>query len=351
MMTDKQLEANRQNALQSTGPKTPEGVEGCKMNAVRHGLRALETVVPGENPDDWEAHRNEIAADLDPHGAVEAALAEQVAAKLWRLGRVVRHEGDLIANAQDPDEMAQAHEKVHRRIMSGRPTRADIPTREDVTRTKGEVDKAVEKVAQWEAALLALEALHGMDEEELFNDWFIYEPLKEALHLRNFEVENLFKNEDEPLVARHVRTMFKKRGAVDTLAESVTAYWRGEKIPELRSKVAGAEKTHRGLLRRYKAALERNRRARGLPGPADLDRIQRYEAHLERGLHKALDRLHDLQAARGAVPPRAPSVAIAVVQAGPETPPADQMGPFGSFALEAANGVQEETEADGQGWS
>jgi protein-tyrosine phosphatase len=43
---------------------------------------------------------------------VEAALAEQVAAKLWRLGRVVRHESDLIANAQDPDELRHAHERA-----------------------------------------------------------------------------------------------------------------------------------------------------------------------------------------------------------------------------------------------
>ena len=31
------------------------------------------------------------------------ALAEQIAVKLWRLGRVVRHEADLVAISQDPD--------------------------------------------------------------------------------------------------------------------------------------------------------------------------------------------------------------------------------------------------------
>lgn len=81
MTTDKRLEANRRNALQSNGPRTSGGSEGCKMNALRHGLRALETVIPGEDPDEWEAHRAAVVADLAPAGALELALAEQVAGK------------------------------------------------------------------------------------------------------------------------------------------------------------------------------------------------------------------------------------------------------------------------------
>jgi hypothetical protein len=80
MMTDKQLEANRRNALRSSGPKTEEGVQGCKDNALRHGPRAFQTVVPGEDPDEWEVHRAAVVADLAPKGAMETALAEQIAA-------------------------------------------------------------------------------------------------------------------------------------------------------------------------------------------------------------------------------------------------------------------------------
>ena len=58
-----QAEANRRNALQSTGPKTGEGIEAARFNALRHGLRALQTVVPGEDPEEWEAHRAAIVED------------------------------------------------------------------------------------------------------------------------------------------------------------------------------------------------------------------------------------------------------------------------------------------------
>ena len=47
MISEKQLEANHQNALRSTGPNTVEGVEAVKLNALRHGLRSVQTVVPG----------------------------------------------------------------------------------------------------------------------------------------------------------------------------------------------------------------------------------------------------------------------------------------------------------------
>lgn len=51
MATEKQIAANRRNATRSTGPRTPEGKERSRMNALRHGLsslgRNLEAVASG----------------------------------------------------------------------------------------------------------------------------------------------------------------------------------------------------------------------------------------------------------------------------------------------------------------
>ena len=341
MMTEKKLEANRHNALLSTGPKTGEGVLACKNNALRHGLRALKTVVPGEDPDEWEIHRGAVVADLRPEGVVEFALAEDVAVKLWRLGRVVRYETDLIANAQDEDEVVHAHESSHGRMTTGSPGRTNVPTWEDVTKAKRAMDKAEEKLAEVEAALRTLEGLTEMQDEDRIEDWSIFEPLKNDLGLEADQTDDLFEDEDAPFVARHVRAMLRMRGAVDEITDSMATHWRDTKIPELRGKADTARKAHQELCRRYEAALDRRRRAHGLPRPDDLDRIQRYEAHLERGLHKALDRLRDLQEGRGAVPPRGPSVALAVIQAGRGEPAEALVGPFGSFALTGQAAGQE----------
>ena len=60
---------------------------------------------PGEDPGVGGPSRR-VVDDPKPGGAVELALAEQIAVKLWRLGQVVRHEADLVAIGQDPDELA-----------------------------------------------------------------------------------------------------------------------------------------------------------------------------------------------------------------------------------------------------
>jgi hypothetical protein len=350
MMSNKQLEANRQNALRSTGPTTPEGVQGCKHNALRHGLRALQTVVPGEDPGEWEVHLAEVVTDLDPQGAVELALAEQVAVKLWRLGRVVRHEADLIANSVDQDELFRAHEMTYQRGLFDKLVRTDIPTRKDVTSAQKDRDQAEEKLSYHVEALRQLKALATMKDEEPFENWALYAVLRDQLRLSDERLEILLNGETDrgPFLARHARRMLtakeQKSGSPEEFREALAKQW-AERQPELEKEAGRLRSAARAVRRRYLAALERRRRAHGLPGAKDLDRIQRYEAHLERGLHKTMDRLRDLQAARGAVPPPAPSVAVAVVQAGPESALAGQMGPFGSFALEAPDRATEPAES------
>ena len=354
-VSDKQREANRRNALQSTGPKTPEGVEGCKMNALRHGLRAVQTVVPGENSEDWEAHRNAIVDDLGPVGAMETALAEQVAVKLWRLGRVVRYESDVIANAQAEDELLQAHEMSHQREYITPPKRTDIPTREDLANAR----QAAEKAAQRELteagpeALGQLQGLAAMEDEDILPSLALYEVLLEDFRPKKDAVEGLFKGEgDAQFRARHARKMillcFGDNGELDELQHGLAAVW-AQNLEQFEKDAHNRQAEHESLARRYEEALERRRLAAGLPDAKDLDRIQRYEAHLERGLHKDLDRLHQLKEARGAVPPRGPSVAVAVVHTGTEAAAANEMASFGSFHVEAPEMTEEPAGVDGQG--
>src|SRR5262245_3062117 len=93
-----QTEANRRNALVSTGPKTPEGKAQSSKNALRHGLTCALPVVPGlERVEDWEACRGGIRDSLTPAGTLEEALAERIALCSWRLQRVARYETAVTA--------------------------------------------------------------------------------------------------------------------------------------------------------------------------------------------------------------------------------------------------------------
>jgi hypothetical protein len=343
----KQLAANRRNARRADGPQTAAGLDACKYNALRHGLRSLQTVVPGESPDEWEAHRAAVVADLAPWGAVETALAELAAVKLWRLGRVVRHEADLIANATDEDEVLQAHEEAHRRrsVMAGI-ERTHIPTRADVTTAETRADRARERLEKQDEALRQLQALGAMKDEDTFEGWAFFEALRDDLHFKDDELERLIAGEKEgPFRARHARRLLQARAGPDDgdQVASLVAAWK-EKRARLAAAARRLRAEYKAVHGRYTSALGRTRRARGLPAPEDLEKIERYEAHIERGLHKALDRLHDLQSARGAVAPRGPSLALALVQAGPGGAlGAAAMGPFGSYALVEAQEEPEES--------
>ena len=65
MSSLKQIEANRRNALKSTGPTTPEGKQRSRCNAVRHGLTAETVIAALENSEDYEAFEAAVISDYD----------------------------------------------------------------------------------------------------------------------------------------------------------------------------------------------------------------------------------------------------------------------------------------------
>jgi hypothetical protein len=93
--SERQIAANRANALHSTGPKTPEGKAAVRHNALRHGLLARDVVLPDEDFDAFEDLRNRVRADLSPVGPIEELLADRVVSIMWRLGRSERAETAL----------------------------------------------------------------------------------------------------------------------------------------------------------------------------------------------------------------------------------------------------------------
>src|SRR6266567_571477 len=88
MATIKQIEANRRNALQSTGPKTPEGKAAVRLNALRHGLRARTVVLPGEQPEEFQQLCDDLQAEWHPKSRTEQFYVEQMAVSQWKLNRM-----------------------------------------------------------------------------------------------------------------------------------------------------------------------------------------------------------------------------------------------------------------------
>jgi hypothetical protein len=101
------LVANRANAQHSTGPKTAGGKAISSRNSTKHGLSSKQIVIPGEDPAEYDAHRDELISALKPANAVESDLVEELAANSWRLKRAHRFEtailSEIAAGSPDPD--------------------------------------------------------------------------------------------------------------------------------------------------------------------------------------------------------------------------------------------------------
>jgi len=100
MISDKQLDANRSNALLSTGAKTEEGHKRSRLNALRHGITGQVTTMTDEDRAAHDAFSKAFMKDLAPEGAMEIQLAQRVATDSWRLNRISAIEDNLFALGQ-----------------------------------------------------------------------------------------------------------------------------------------------------------------------------------------------------------------------------------------------------------
>jgi hypothetical protein len=117
MTSYRQIEANRRNALRSTGPKTEAGKQVSRCNAVRHGLTAETVIAALEDAEDYKAFEAAITADYDAQSAVERELVLRLASVLWRLRRVTTMETGLFEiqaeHLREPQQSRQLLADLH----------------------------------------------------------------------------------------------------------------------------------------------------------------------------------------------------------------------------------------------
>src|ERR1035438_4473379 len=94
--TEAQVNANRENARKSSGPRTAEGKAASSRNSLKHGLCANQHLLPGEDPDDFFALVHDLLDRFRPVGEGEEKLVLRIAADQWRLDRVFPMEAGIL---------------------------------------------------------------------------------------------------------------------------------------------------------------------------------------------------------------------------------------------------------------
>jgi SEC-C motif len=104
MATEAQIAANRRNAEQSTGPRSPEGKSRASRNSTTFGIySAGDFVRPAESPD-YQLFCESFQQALRPAGALEQTLAAEIVHAAWKLRRcsVIESDTETTDLTQDP---------------------------------------------------------------------------------------------------------------------------------------------------------------------------------------------------------------------------------------------------------
>jgi len=109
------LEANRANALLSTGPRTEEGKAKSCLSAVKTALTGRTVLLPGDDAAEYQRHLTAFEEEFSPVGLRECELVQSIADTWWRLRRIPALESALFAKGRvEFANMFEEHELAAR---------------------------------------------------------------------------------------------------------------------------------------------------------------------------------------------------------------------------------------------
>jgi hypothetical protein len=310
--SERRIQANRRNALRSTGPKTERGKSIVARNAIKHGVLAREVVITaGDGKEDLgEFHDlvERLCEQYEPVGVVEESLVQSIATSWWRKARVIRAENGELRKRLDL--LAEDRE-----LQLSYASNFNVGVSEmDLDFLCTEKSAKISPRERWsilhevETGLRGhysgLEYLSGLlrtAKSEILKEGYISEDTRAAIVRSYFFSDWHFAASCSG--ARRRETTAKPSPSSDVGAEEAdrrsafAAYIDRhlQRLSELKELVT----------KREDLAVDADARRFSLP-PADAtDNILRYEAHLDRQLYRAMDQLERLQRQRKgeAVPP------------------------------------------------
>jgi hypothetical protein len=253
----KQIDANRRNALLSTGPSSSEGKEVVSRNAVKHGILSRSLLLDDESPEEYQALVIELQNNLQPHGVLEFTLVEKIAIALWRQKRLVRAETATIDESRQPMRILEE-------------VRESLGHDCDIQLTEEEVTKDDEQHIQWCENVIAeiercvVRDVSDLEKEAPLTYKFAVERVKEGCSLQEY---------------------LMKFGGADKYLKKLEAYCRSELRKE-------------GMRIIARRVVEQVRDKRCIPEDKYLELFARYQVMLDGELYKAIKVLREAQAWR-----------------------------------------------------
>jgi hypothetical protein len=293
-VSEKQMIANRQNALKSTGPRTAAGKTIAARNALKHGLLAKEVVIThGEGAEDaqqFDALLADLVAEFAPASAMEEILVEKIAACYWRMRRAHRCEVGVLR--QKLDTMTDDYYAKDNKLT-------DIQIDDAISQKQGDIETARDQYQWLKRASAAGQEIattyHLQDNWNWLKKEFIV-PKPIVHEIDGFVTEVTTSTEDSVNIKtpEQVHKKMNEKGYNDKQIWQVHMNLCQKYIDKTMLEIKKLQKDKAD----NELRLQRIRKINSLPPTLKMDSVLRYETAIERQMYQAIKQLERIQRLR-----------------------------------------------------
>ncbi len=251
--------------------ETADGYKSTRFNALRHGVLSRYTVLPWEDADEYGALLAELAAEHAPQGPTEEHLVEELAGILWRKRRLRLAEAAAHRRGLQ-DTLAPYHETVNTALVHLDATDQSERVVDAIRATADDTADDIRDVEEDEAK--TRQALNLFDSSR--NDAYVA-----VLAMLREDTREWW----EDVLARDPDELEEDEESATADADCLKQFLEREILPWFVTR--RKELSNRRLIREqaFGEAFD----------PDKLERLGRYEVHLDRKLERTLTMLIRLQ--------------------------------------------------------
>jgi hypothetical protein len=305
-VSERRVQANRRNALRSTGPTTARGKRTVARNAIKHGFLAREVVITaGDGKEDLNEFHDiveRLCEQYEPVGVVEESLVQTIATCLWRKARVIRAENgeirkrlDLLAvdralGISDEGNLNVAFEGLDLGLFSAENSADDkVSSRERWSALQG----AQTGLRGHHSGLGYLTALLKSAKSDIASEGYISEKIRQKIVSAFYFWDCIFA-----LTCAYAGPSATKVEPGPSTDIGVEADRRASIVAFIDDRLKRIGDFKGLATEREDLAVDAEARRYSLPPVDATDKLLRYEAHLDRQFYRAMDQLERLQRQR-----------------------------------------------------
>jgi hypothetical protein len=317
-VSERKIQANRKNARRSTGPRTERGKRTASRNAIKLGFFARDVVLRTERGEEsleeFQTLLGRLYESYKPVGVAEELLVQTIANCWWRNARVSRAENGEIQKQLDSFAYDQAQQALGAAKQSILELEASYPAELFAKLPAVDIvdlcESAKSDLRKHSIGRSYLARLLQEAKIEIIDDGYLSNTTAARLFL-------LFDLWDHPFARTCLLSASSSAGEAETAAsvDNRDDEATNKGVPPLKAICAQIEMMELFEKRGQERDTLAKTRCLSLP-PADvIDKLLRYEAHLDRQLYRAMDRLERLQRQRRGECVPAPAVVDVSVHA------------------------------------